>query len=301
MQEIKTRRPLFEAGLAYSLAALIPILFSAALSVLLIVRPAFAETDGYIYLSYALPQIALAASAACFFARSKVPVRETGGKPSWYFFPLAVLLSFGLLSLSEVNGLFIGVFQKMGYVPSDVPVPELSGWNLLPALLLIAVTPALFEETLFRGIGVQTMRREGWGTGAIVLVSGALFSLFHGNPVQTVYQFLCGCAYALLAVRSKSVYPTMLAHFLNNGCVLVLAACGIDGIPAGAKLPVYLAAGAVLVCVLAFLLFFRGERGGEKKPAFRISGGKQYFWGAAAGIAICAIEWLAVLAMGFMA
>ncbi len=290
------RSPLKEAGLTYSVAAVAPIVLSLILTVvlILILGEGYADTQVYLYISYLLPQLCLGGAAALFIGRTKLPLKKFYAGCKWYYFPLAILLSFGLFAFGWVNNVFIGLFERLGYVATDVPVPDLSGWNLLPAILVIGIFPAFFEETVFRGIGAGTMRREGWGTLPIVLISGALFSLFHGNPVQTVYQFICGACYALLAVRSGSVLPGMLAHLVNNAAILIMTAAGYGEIPAFLELPIYLTAAAVFLAVMAFLIFTerRKERG--------MSGGKGYFLAAGVGIITCAAEWIGTLIGGFL-
>ena len=286
-----------EAGINFSLAAILPVLLSFVVVMLFqaFAGKEYAATNAYRYTAYLLPQICFAASAFVFFRRSGMPVRKVYHKANWKYFVLAVSLSFGLFSLSELNNLFIGIFEWMGYTSGAASHLPVSGWYIVPALFVIAVLPAIFEETVFRGIQVGVMRQEGWGTAATVLISGALFALFHGNPEQTIYQFACGACYALLAVRSGSVFPTMLAHFLNNAAVIVLFACGVADFPTVAKPYIYAIAGVVLITVLTYLIFWdnrNAEVGG-------VRGGKKFFLAAGVGIAICAVEWVAVLIQGF--
>ncbi len=292
------RKPLKEGGLAFSVGVLLYVVVSFGVVGIAgaIIGADAAQNDVYKYLSYLLPQLCFGAACLIFFRRKSLSPRAVYAPCKWYYFPLALLVAYGMFSLSWVNTFFVGLLQKIGYTPSTATLPSLSGWNLLPAILVIALLPAVFEESLFRGIQVGCMKEAGWGTAPIIFLSGALFSLFHGNPEQTLYQFACGCVYALIAVRSGSVFPTMLAHFANNAAILSLSSVGIDDIPAAAQLPVYLTAGAVLVGAVLFLIFFKkGQRGGKGAK-----GGREYALTASVGIAICALLWIASLAMGFL-
>ncbi len=290
------KTPLTEAGISYSVAAVLPVLLSFIVMMILsaAIGEGYAESNLYKYLGYLAPQLSFAAAALLFFRRTKTPACEVYAPCKWYYVAFGVALAFGLFSLSELNGLFIGLLEKIGYRQPASMLPDLGGWYLLPALLIIAALPAIFEETLFRGIQVSVMRKSGWGTAAVVFISGALFSLFHGNPAQTVYQFLCGAAYALLAVRSGSVIPTMTAHFLNNGVILVLGSFGMEDFPAAVKPYLYSVAGVVLLATLVYLIFFDKSNRQQGK----ISGGKQFFLAAAVGIAVCLVEWITVLIAG---
>ncbi len=288
-----------EAGVCYSLFAALNVLVS--LVVLLAVRAAlgegYATNNLYLYLGYLVVQVCMAASAAVFFRRSKLPPRAVYSRCKSRYLLLAPVLAFGLFSFSELNGFFLQLLGKMGYTAPVSPFPELSGWYLLPAILIIALLPAFFEETVFRGVLVRSMRESGWGDAATVLLSGTLFMLYHGNPAQTLYQFICGACYGLLAVRSGSVFPSMIAHFSNNAVILALMAAGMEEIPSPAKLPLYLTAGVCLAGVLVYLLFFdrRDVRKGGAK------GGAVFFAAAAVGIVVCGVQWLTLLAEGFLA
>ena len=293
------QRALTEAGVSYSVGAALPVLVSLIVGVIaaLAAGPAYADTAWYRFLAYLLPQVCFAVTALLFFRRSRVSVRGTYRGCKWYYFPIAVLMQFGLMfSLSELNNLFVEFLSSLGYQDASSPLPPLEGWYLLPALLIIALLPAIFEETLFRGILVGRMAASGWGTCATVLISGALFSLFHGRPEQTIYQFLCGCCFALIAVRSGSVLPTVLSHFLNNALILVLSAFGLDAFTGTPRLVLTVLSALCLAGTLIFLIFFdrkRGRKGGAPRAGV-------FFLAAAVGIVICAVQWVSMLLLGFV-
>ncbi|MDE5896569.1 MAG: CPBP family intramembrane metalloprotease, partial [Clostridia bacterium] len=224
------KRALAEAGVTYSLCAALPVLCSLVLSLIVAglstgkAENWYQRTDWYRYLCYLIPQLCFAVSVFVWFRRTRTPLKRVYGGCKWYFFPIAIVLQFGLtFSLAELNSYFVAFLELFGYRKQTSMLPSLGGWNLLPAMLVIAVLPALFEETVFRGILSKQMDENGWGIAATVLISGALFSLFHHNPEQTVYQFFCGACFTLVALRSGSVFPTMVAHFLNNGVILALS------------------------------------------------------------------------------
>ncbi len=294
------RPPVWEGGIAFSLAALTSVLLAVVVSV--IVGLAAGEeargTDLFKYIGYLLPQLCFAAACVFFYRRTKRPLRTIYRPCRWYYLVVGVVLQFGLLfSLNFLNSYFVEFLQLFGYKPSmEQSVPTLTGWNLLPALLIIALLPAIFEETLFRGAILGSMEESGWGTASAVLISGALFSLFHGNPEQTLYQFLCGAALALLAQRAGSILPGMLAHFLNNAVILIMESCGADlnALSLGGTVALYVVSGACLVGSGAFLLLQRKNvRGGMRE-------GRQFFLAAAVGIVVCAVEWIVALVGGFL-
>ncbi len=294
------RRSLKEAGLSYSVGTIAPMLLLAPILLILGLCGVkdFEDADWYKYLCYLLPQLCLAGAAILFFKRSRFSVKKTYCACKWYYFPIAVLLQFGLLfSLSELNEYFIRFLELFGYDRLSSSVPSLEGWNLFPAILVIAVLPALFEETLFRGILVRQTFESGWGTAATVLISGALFSLYHHNPEQTIYQFLCGACFTLVAVRSGSVFPTVVAHFLNNAAILILESVGYGTawtIPWGGYLALCLVSAACLLGTMVYLVFF--DCNGNRKGGVKY--GKVFALALCSGIAFCAVQWIAMLVEG---
>jgi len=87
------------------------------------------------------------------------------------------------------------------------------------SLIVLALLPAIGEELLFRGVLARSLAR--WPVVAVV-GSAVLFSAYHLVPAQMLGTFPLGLALGLLAVRSGSIVPGMIAHFLNNATVLVV-------------------------------------------------------------------------------
>lgn len=287
------------AGLAFTAVVVCYLVFSLIFSLICTFADISSSSQGYIYVSYLIAPLATAAALPFVIKKGRVPLRRVlpvRAKP--IYFAVAALLSFGLLfSLSWLNTGFYMLLELCGYDGgSSVAMPETSGWLVLPALFVMAVIPAASEETLFRGVMLGCME-EDCGTVNSVLIVGFCFSLFHASPIQTVYQFACGCVFALLAVRSRSVLPSMLAHFLNNGIIIVLDACGLDTsgsvfdwVPTWAAVLVTVLSALVLAACTAFLIL-------DKKPMrARVTGGlKSFFISAAVGIAALAVVWIAGL------
>lgn len=310
------RKCLGEAGISFSAGAALIILVAAIFSFIVSASVKFPVDplnhnnpiypDWYLYLNFLIPQFCLAGACLIYFLRTKERVTVLTRGCKWYYFLIAIALQLGLMfPLSELNDLFIKGLEALGYHSSGVNVPSLDGWKVLPAILVIAVLPAVFEETLFRGILSRNMHASGWGLLQTVMITGAMFSLYHGNPEQTLYQFASGICLTFVAVKSGSVFPTMLAHFMNNGLILALqAAFNPDGTQQNLKmtdimpLSVYIAvivvSALLFLGALAFLIFF-DKRNNQKG---KVTGGKKFFFGAAAGIGVCAIEWIVQLVMG---
>jgi membrane protease YdiL (CAAX protease family) len=104
------------------------------------------------------------------------------------------------------------------FEPLTGPMEKLS---LGATLFLLAVSPGIHEELVFRGVFLGTMRRVGAARGA-VLASAAFFALIHLSVFRFLPTFLLGVVLALLVVRTGSIFPAMLAHAAYNGGAVLL-------------------------------------------------------------------------------
>lgn len=82
-------------------------------------------------------------------------------------------------------------------------------------LLVGTIFAPLVEEIFFRGFLFQGLReRYGWVKS--MLVSSAIFSAAHLDPVALIPTFILGCLLAYLFHRSNSIWPGTILHFLVN-------------------------------------------------------------------------------------
>ncbi len=253
--------------------------------------------DWYLYLGYLAAPIAFALLAVWYFAYTKTSVasfvKAQCCKPKYYL--IALLMQIGLFSLGELNGLFLRFLQHFGYQGTPIQLPGMDGVGFLGVFLTVAVVPAIMEEFFFRGILQEGMR--SFPLVGQLLLCGGLFALYHQNPAQTVYQFICGVAFSLIAVKSGSFLPTVLSHFINNGVILVLYKLGITSYPLPMYVIMLILSALCLVGTTVYMLAF--DRQKEEKTQEKHSGYGQFFACAAVGIFVFAFSWLATLFMGY--
>lgn len=96
--------------------------------------------------------------------------------------------------------------------------------QLVMALLVVAILPALGEEALFRGV----LQRKfiAW-TGSIhvgIWLAAALFSAIHLQFYGFVPRMLLGALFGYLYVWTGNLWIPMIAHFFNNGFAVVMMA-----------------------------------------------------------------------------
>lgn len=86
------------------------------------------------------------------------------------------------------------------------------------AFLQLCIAAPLAEEAVFRGAVQGALQELG---GAAVLLQAIAFAWMHGSVAQQIYALTLGAALGWLARRTKSVWPGVALHCLNNILVFV--------------------------------------------------------------------------------
>jgi membrane protease YdiL (CAAX protease family) len=105
-------------------------------------------------------------------------------------------------------------------------------------LLLMALTPAICEEALFRGPILRGLRTR-FSPAVTAILTGLLFGIYHLDAWRLIPTALLGVALSGIALAADSIIPAMAAHFTNNACLILLARLHVDDtstISRGAKL-----------------------------------------------------------------
>lgn len=176
--------------------------------------------------------------------------------------------------LSDVNRLlpipdWLAEMERSQLVLLEAVLGDPGGWFF--NVLLLAATPAICEELLFRGYFQRQVGRAVSAPAAILL-SGLLFGLYHLRPTQLLPLALLGIYLAYVVWRTDSVVTGIAVHFVYNG-LLVLSAPYLEGgtdPDAGPVFPIYL----VLLGLLGFaaLMFWLHPRGRADAPPVLVQG-----------------------------
>ena len=119
----------------------------------------------------------------------------------------------------------------IGFLLRLVPVPEslakglgdlllLDGKPFIVVFVVFALTPAICEELLFRGLLLSGLRKLG--PTAAVVISALLFGLAHASVHRLLPTAFLGVVIGVTRLRTRSILPGMVIHALNNGLALAL-------------------------------------------------------------------------------
>ena len=103
--------------------------------------------------------------------------------------------------------------------------------QLALGILTVAILAPLTEEVYFRGIVLGWMRRH-WGMVWAIGLSSLVFGVMHlkwltpggtGGMVATAELVVMGILLALVAVRTGSLWTSIITHAVNNFCAALAA------------------------------------------------------------------------------
>lgn len=98
--------------------------------------------------------------------------------------------------------------------------------GLVQLLFFLALMPGVLEEIAFRGVLLHGLRKRLGTTWGAAIACGAIFGLFHVSLFRIVPTGLLGVGLAIVVLRTRSIYPAILWHALNNALALVPARLG---------------------------------------------------------------------------
>ena len=210
-----------DGGFAYSFSVIAILLFSIVFSTILTVVASKDATvlssDIVILLNYVLSPIAICLAIGILRYKSKKRYISLSLSKNFTLKPFiaTLLIGFGLMfGLSKLNEYFVGFITDLGLNASSPSLPSNTPLNVILTVISVCLLPAVFEEFLFRGLILKSLSKTGLVFAT--LISGALFSIFHMSPAQTLYQFVVGCIYSLIIIYGGNLLYTIIIHFINN-------------------------------------------------------------------------------------
>jgi CAAX protease family protein len=173
---------------------------------------------------------------------------------SAFFFPASSFISDFFLRELNFPDFLMRINSELftSYTPGEL-------WWVIA---VVCLTPAICEETLFRGYFQRTIERT-MGRKSI-FVAGILFGFYHMRPLNLVSLSILGILIGFFFYRSKSIIPGMAAHFTNNFIAVLSVYRLPDGNPRipflSIDLPFLVVVLATAASLLAVYYFYRATQ-----------------------------------------
>ncbi len=143
-------------------------------------------------------------------------------RPEWKMLAVAAVLPFAL------NPLTVELMNSLGWFFPQLPegasrlIKTMSDGEqpLWLVLLAFAIAPAICEELAFRGFILTGFSRNG-RIGLAIGMSALTFGIMHMIPQQVFFASLLGLVLGLIAIRSNSLVPGIVFHFLFNSLTVL--------------------------------------------------------------------------------
>ena len=164
------------------------------------------------------------------------------------------------MALAFVNAKIVSVFDY-GTFSEEYIWQTNAGENhqLLLLFVTLALVPAFVEELLFRGLILENLLP--CGRTLAIFGSAFLFGMMHQNVEQLLYATGAGIVFGWIYVRTRSLWPCVLAHFINNFHSVVQIAVANRLSPSRAQAVLYVTQGMLLLLgVTSAVLLFRNQK-----------------------------------------
>lgn len=142
------------------------------------------------------------------------------------FSVIVVILAYPVILL--LNGIFLSLisnFVEYKNFPMEIMLQKVP---ILNYLVFMCIVPAICEEVFFRG--TLTNAYSVYGSKFAIAMSAIVFALFHFDIQNFVAPLLLGLLFSALIEITGSIYPAIIAHFVNNVIAVFTARYVNDGL-----------------------------------------------------------------------
>jgi len=140
------------------------------------------------------------------------------------------LMFLGVALIVSIIIIFFNVKIPGYQIQKDI-IP-LFGNDLLSLIIaggVIVVLGPIIEEIFFRGFLLRALSNK-WGVIYGSIISAAIFAIFHLQPQSIIPIFILGLIINSMVIHSKSIWPAIGFHILNNGIVFIFEVLILKGI-----------------------------------------------------------------------
>lgn len=168
--------------------------------------------NSYQYIAFLIPSVIY-----LFLNRSKI---DRILKPDMLNFSSAIIIF--IIWLASLPLIFLIIELYMYFFGSTLVDIVTKDAHEIFALnvFFTAVTPAILEEILMRGIILDGYRNKSRLVAAIM--NGFMFGMLHLNSFQFFHTFIAGFIASLVVFATNSIFAGILIHMVNNGLPMIL-------------------------------------------------------------------------------
>lgn len=88
--------------------------------------------------------------------------------------------------------------------------------SMIVAIVVVGIAPAICEEAVFRGVFFNSIWNQTHGKWIPILVTAAVFGLFHGSIIRFFPTFLLGIVLGYLVYETNNIFYNVMFHAINN-------------------------------------------------------------------------------------
>lgn len=88
--------------------------------------------------------------------------------------------------------------------------------SMIVAIIVVGIAPAICEEAVFRGVFFYSIWNQTHGKWIPILVTAAVFGLFHGSIIRFFPTFLLGIVLGYLVYETNNMFYNVMFHAINN-------------------------------------------------------------------------------------
>ncbi|MCL2771811.1 MAG: CPBP family intramembrane metalloprotease [Oscillospiraceae bacterium] len=159
-----------------------------------------------------------AAAKTDMYVQNRVSFKFRLPKNTWALLILGLSIVYLCGMISNVLDYFFRFFgiDKIYY---DTPLLPKTWYGFVLYFIAIVLTPAFFEEIFCRFLILNSLRK--YGGGFAIITSAILFGMLHGRTDAFLYATAIGLYSAYIAVKTKSIWFSIILHAFVNAMTLV--------------------------------------------------------------------------------
>ena len=141
--------------------------------------------------------------------------------------------------------------------------------------LIIALSPAVCEETLHRGFILYTFKNSGFRSKwFIVIWMGLIFGAFHMDPIRFAATCILGMILTYVALESGNILLPVIYHMLNNSLSVIAGltfstdeSLSMSQVLSSSIMPSLIGTMFIMSAIALYLLRLGARMVGARKPA----------------------------------